>query len=148
MTNAKLVLLAAAALFSAACSGDATGPSLPNLTGSWRYTATNLSGSGASCSIANMSVSLTQAGSTFTGTTVGGVLTCTAGGQSFTEQLGGAIVANGQINGNSVSFDFGTPDFHNTGAVSGNSVSGSAVIRVDVGTAVINLVGNFSMIRT
>lgn len=139
------VLLLAAALV-VACGGDATGPA-PSVTGQWSYTATNISGSGITCNISGVSLSLTQSGSTFTGSTTGGDAACSGPGGSFDDALGGDVIANGQMTGNAVQFDIGTQDVHNAGTLSGNSMSGTVTFRIATGTSTIILTGNFSAVR-
>jgi hypothetical protein len=129
-----------------ACGGDATSPA-PNVTGQWSYTATNISGSGITCNISGVSLSLSQSGSNFTGSTTGGDASCSGPGGSFDDALGGDIVANGKVIGNTVQFDIGTQDVHNVGTISGNSMSGTVTFRIATGTSTINLTGNFSAVR-
>src|SRR5262245_31391590 len=108
----------------AACGGDSTSPPNNSVSGRWTYNASNLTGSGVSCSFFGVSMSLTQSGINFTGSTSGvATITCTEGGQTSTQSapLSG-VVANGLVSGRSVQFDFGTQDFHNVGTLSGNSM--------------------------
>src|SRR5215831_12921719 len=126
----KLFVLIGLSL-AGACGSDSTAPKL-DLTGSWTYSATNLSVSGVSCSISGVTMTLVPASNTFTGTIApGGVLTCTGPGGSDSQPLGGDVIANGVVNGNSVQFDIGTPDFHNAGTLSGNSMSGTVTVHIN-----------------
>ena len=139
-----------------ACGGDddgaggMMGPSIPSIAGSWTYNASNLSGSGVSCGVSGTSLAFTQSAGTFTGTYTGGTLSCTGPGGTVTGSVGSATVANGSVTtAGAVSFDFDTQDWRNTGTLSGNSISGTATVRLDFGspTGVITLSGNFSAAR-
>ncbi|MEN8376962.1 MAG: hypothetical protein ABFS34_16160, partial [Gemmatimonadota bacterium] len=141
---AVLVLMAAAA---AGCGDDPTGPSTPNVAGAWSYAATNVTAATVTCSFTNVSLSLTQSGTTFSGTYSGGLLSCSAPGASFSEPIGGGPVASGTINGTSVTFDMDSSDWRNTGTISGNSMSGTVNVRVVVEGVPIVLTGNFSAAR-
>lgn len=143
-------ILVLALVLAAACGGDSTtGPNQQtNVGGRWLYTATNVAGSGVSCNLSNVSMTLTQTGSTFTGTVASGSnLSCTGPGGSINESLGNDVIANGVVTGNSIQFDIGTQDLHNTGTVSGNSMSGNITIRIVAGATTINLAGTFSAVR-
>src|SRR4051794_12957750 len=128
-----------------ACGGDSTGPSQANLAGSWTLIASNMSGQGVSCNLLNTPLSLTQSGTTFTGTYGPGTLSCQAGGQPASTGVNGSVV-NGTINGNSVQFDLDTQDLHHTGSINGNSMSGTARWVFDFGGSigVVTLNGNWS----
>jgi hypothetical protein len=130
-----------------ACGGDnGTGPGSTSVDGVWSASLSNLSGSGVSCSsTAPTQLTLNQTGSTFSGSYTGGELTCSGPGGTFSEPVGSGSVVNGQINGNSLSFDLDTPDFHQIGTITGNSLSGTAQWRVDFGapTGVVTLNGNW-----
>jgi len=131
----------------AGCGGESTAPSA-NVTGQWSYEASNVSGGGVSCDIAGTTLTLTQSGSTFSGTASGGgTVSCSGGGSTFSQTLGSDVVANGQISGNSVQFDIGTADFHNSGTLSGNSISGLVTLRLSNGTTTSVLTGNFTSVR-
>lgn len=142
-----LPLLAAASF--AGCGGDkSTGPSDANVGGLWTFSISNMSGQGVSCSLGNTPISLSQGGGTFTGTYGPGTLTCLAGGQSASVGTQGTIVS-GTVDGNAVKFDLDTQDFHHTGTVSGNSMSGTARWTFDLGgnTGVVSLNGNWAAAR-
>ncbi len=129
-----------------ACGGDnGTGPG-SSVDGVWSASLSNLSGSGVSCSsTAPTQLTLNQTGNTFSGSYTGGELTCSGPGGTFSDPVGSGSVVNGQINGNSLSFDLDTPDFHQIGTITGNSLSGTAQWRVDFGapTGVVTLNGNW-----
>ena len=136
-----------------ACGGDddgLMGPSIPSVAGSWTYNMSNLSGGGLSCSTTGTSLVFNQSASTFTGTYSGGTLSCTGGGGTASVPVGTGTVVNGSVTtAGAVSFDFDTQDWRNTGTLSGNSISGTVVVRIDLGapTGVITLSGNFSAAR-
>ena len=153
-----IVLVAVFALVG--CGGDGrttgpTGPQIPNISGSWTYNATNVSGTvqgiGVSCRFEDITLSINQTGTTFTGQTSGGAGTCSLGvlGDVGPDPLDPATIVSGQITGNSVTFDFETSDWRNTGTISGNSMSGTVTVRVDFGAGigVLVLTGNWAAAR-
>jgi hypothetical protein len=127
------------------CGSDSTGPSDTSIAGTWTASLTNLSGNGVSCnSTAATTISLSQQGNSFTGSYSGGEMTCTGPGGTFANSIGNGTVLNGTLNGNSVVMDLDTPDFHLTGTVNGNSMSGTARMVVDIGSSqTITLNGNW-----
>ncbi|HEU4647612.1 MAG TPA: hypothetical protein VFS33_01035 [Gemmatimonadales bacterium] len=134
-------------LLVAGCSGDGPTASDPStLNGTWSASFTNLGGSGISCSTTTVTATLTTSGNTFTGNYGSGTMTCAAAGQSESAPIPGGVIVNGTINGNAVTFDLDTPDLHQTGTLSGNSMSGTAVWRADLGPpyGVITLTGSWS----
>ena len=144
----RSLLLAVTLAAIAACGGDSTGPKAnSDLSGKWNYSAANLNGGGLSCNIAGVTISLTQTGSTFTGTTAGGTVTCVFGTQTETDSLGIGSIANGQVSGNSVQFDIGSSELHHTGTRSGNSVTGTLTATIDDGTSTVVLTGSFVLAK-
>ena len=141
----RFYILTMVALLSACSASDSTGPKNANVSGSWGYTATNLTGSGLSCSISNVTMTVNQTGTTFSGSYSSGTLNCgTLGGGNFT----GGTVVTGTVSGNGVSFNFDTQDWNNTGTISGTSMSGTATMRVVLtGGQPLILTGNFSAIK-
>ena len=124
--------------------------STPDVAGSWGYSATNLSGSGVSCSVTGTSMVITQSESTFTGTYTGGTFSCSGPGGTLSSTIGSGTVVNGSVTDEGVvSFDLDTQDWRNTGSLSGNSISGTVTVRFDLGTpiGVVTLSGNFSAAR-
>lgn len=89
--NVRFLLLAVVV----GCSDDPTEPSLPNLTGTWTYSATGLSGSSRSCTLAPFTLTITQTGSILSGATAGGTLTCT--NPSQTTVLPVFQITNGEV---------------------------------------------------
>jgi hypothetical protein len=149
MRLARYVLLLAAATAIAAC-GDSTAPAA-DVSGSWSLTISNLAGGGATCDFTAMTLTLTQTGSTFSGTHGTGTISCSGGGSSFTDPVGSGPIVNGTVGGSgSVAFDFETSDFHLSGTISGTSMSGTATLKVDAGApvGVVTLTGNWGASRT
>ncbi len=144
MTGVGSALALCAALV--ACGGgDSTGPSNASVAGSWTLSHSNMSGSGVSCSLSPAPMTLSQSGTTFSGSYGPATVSCTAGSQSESVQIQGIIV-NGTIDGNAIAFDLDTQDFHQTGSVSGSSMSGTARWTFDLGgsTGIVVLNGNWA----
>jgi hypothetical protein len=123
-----------------ACGGDdnGTGPGrFANVSGSWSLSITNMTGGGGSCSTSSpIQLTLNQSTTAFTGTYGGGgVLSCTAPFGSFSAATGSGSVLNGQVDGNEVSFDIGTANFHQVGTVNGSSMAGTATWTFESGSA-------------
>lgn len=140
---------------TAGCSGgdSMTGPAAgTNVGGNWTYAAPNMTGTLSGgitvvCSFSSVAVSLSQTGSTFSGSTTGGSFTCSAGGVSDGGTFGRRIVVNGEISGSGVEFDFDGPDWHHTGQVSGNSMTGQATAIIETGSGSVVLRGSWSAAR-
>ena len=128
--------------------GDSTGPSTAEVGGSWRFSWSNLSGSGVSCN-ASGDFQLTQSGTTFSGVQYGtGTIICLAGGESLTDLIVGETLAAGQVNGSAVSFRIGSVQSTHSGTVSGGSMSGTATWTFDLGDGlVVNLAGQWTAVR-
>ncbi len=137
-------LAALLVLVVAGCSSSTS----PNETvnGSWSYQASNLAGDGVSCSVTGATLTLSQTGSTFTGTYSNAKITCQAGGQQAVLGTFSGNVVNGLISGDSVSFDFDTTAFTNAGTISGSSMTGSATATENVGGAIgkVTLTGQWN----
>lgn len=126
------------------CGDGGAGPSATpiDVEGAWNWSMTNVSGGGLSCSVLNGNLSLNQSNNAFTGT-YDGNLRCVASGQTVIDvQTSGAVV-NGVVQGSGVRFDLDTQDFHLTGTVSGNSMSGTVTLRFDTGSSVVTMSGNW-----
>lgn len=144
-----LVLLSLLPALPAGCGGgDSTGPA-EDLTGDWTYAATDLAGSGVSCSVASLILTLRQSGGTFAGSGNGGTLSCQSAADTASTTLDGVSVVNGRVSGQAVWFDFGSSDLHQSGSISGATITGAATWRLDLGspTGVIVLSGPFSAAR-
>lgn len=123
-------------------------PPPPSIGGSWSYVATNVSGSGISCSTpAAAQITLSQSGSTFTGTYSDLYIRCQSGSESAEDGPFHGQVVSGSINGSDASFNFDTSDISHTGSLSGNAMSGTTTWRFDFGTQVVTLTGDWSASR-
>ena len=146
----RFAVLAAVAGLIVGCGGDSTGPNGgnndANVSGNWSMSASNMSGGGISCNAGPTPLTLTQSGKSFTGTYGLTNLSCQGPGGSAGGQVTGGTIVNGTVNGSTVTFDLDTPDFHHTGTVTGNSMSGTASWRVDFGapTGVVTLSGSWA----
>ncbi|MGH7510253.1 MAG: hypothetical protein ACREMZ_12400 [Gemmatimonadales bacterium] len=136
------------ALAAAGCGDDSTGPSEANLAGAWTLSATNVSGQGVSCNLSPTPVTISQSGTTFTGTYGPGTVTCVSGTESVSFSVQGSVV-NGSVSGNAVQFDLDTQDVHHTGSLSGNSMSGTVRWTIDFGgdIGIVTLNGNWAAAR-
>ncbi|SRR6266568_5546066 len=135
------IIVIAASLF--ACGGgDSQGPKLADVAGAWRATWTNMSGGGHSCGL-TLTMTLTHQGTTLTGPYSNAILACD--GQSSTPFTG--TVVNGTVNGDQVSFDLDTTALHQTGTLSGASMSGPATWTISNGITTIVLTGNWAATR-
>ena len=148
----KAAVLVVAGVWTAACGENAfvTGvlSTGANLAGRWNYNAQNVAGSGRSCNVIGVVVTIDQKGSTFTGNVTGGSVSCTEGGEVVLEYpLLDDVIANGRINGSTVSFDIGGPEVHHTGSVSGNSLTGQLTIQADSSVNAPRLIGPYTMTR-
>jgi hypothetical protein len=128
---------------SLGCS-DSSGPDNDVVAGTWAYSTTNVQGSGASCSSTGTILTLVQTGVTFSGTYAGGTLSCTTPLGPVTQQIPTGVVANGTISGSSVSFNFDTSDWSNTGSISNTTMTGTLVVRVTFGGTSAVLTGSFT----
>ncbi len=138
--SAGVLAAAAIMLVIVGCGSDSTtGPSEQNaqVGGLWSYSTDALSGgTGVSCFISNVDLSLNQTGTTFTGNANGGRINCMVDGQTVLDSsFGSQVVVNGTMSGNNVSFDIETPAWHHSGSVSvsGNRMSGTVTLTIDLG---------------
>ena len=148
MSKATVVLASALAALAAGCGGgDSTGPKT-NLSGNWIYSASNLSAGGSlTCNVSGVGVSITQSGSTFSGSYNGGTISCTDPSGTYGGAIGSGTVVNGALSGNSVSFDLDTSDWHDTGSVNGSSMSGTVVIHLVVNGSAVIVSGSWGAAR-
>ena len=141
----RRMLIVAAVLILAGCGKDSSGPSIPNLAGNWTYNTSNLTGAGLSCLSTGTTMVLTHSSSTaFTGTYSDGTLTCTSGGTPESFAIGNGTIVSGTVGQTAVAFDMDTQDWHNTGNVSGRSMSGTVHVVFSDGVTTFVLNGNFS----
>lgn len=142
----KLLPLIAVAVL-AACGGDSSGPGT-SVAGSWLYSVSNLSSGSLTCSSSGTTLSITQSGSSFSGSYSGGTLTCITPSGSSSVAIGGGAVVSGSISGNSVSFNLDTSDWHNSGTITGGSMSGTVTVHLTVDGTTYTLTGNFGAARS
>ncbi len=130
------------------CGSDSSTSPQTNLSGLWIYNATNIATTGLSCNLTGVQITLTQSGTTFSGSVAAGsLISCSGAGGTQSQVLGGDIIANGLLNGTAVQFDIGTQDIHNVGSLSGNSISGTVTIRFISNGVTFILTGNFTMVK-
>ncbi|MDE2679484.1 MAG: hypothetical protein OXI76_16420 [Gemmatimonadota bacterium] len=142
-------LLLFVAVASMACGDGTEPPEHADVSGSWTYSATYTVTLGAlgttDCSGSGVRATITQSGSSVSGTARGGEWTCDSPAfalEPFTEEDPGQI--SGTVDGTSVSFEVdGFVLLMHEGTVSGNSMSGSLT-----GTGTIPGVGSISVTGT
>jgi hypothetical protein len=121
----KRLLAVSIIVLLAACDGS-TEPPKVNVTGNWAIAWPSMTGSGGyaglTCSISGMTLSVTQTGQSFSGTYSSSTITCNGNAVAATA----GVVVSGTVSGNSVSFDLDNATTHQTGTISGNTMSGSA----------------------
>jgi hypothetical protein len=132
----RILLGSAVSILSAGCSS--TGPKSVTVDGGavvgmWSFNA-SLSGGGVSCSETNGVMNLVQSGSTFSGTYMNVLINCVGNGKSFSGGPYGGSVVNGTVNGSTVSFEFDAPGITQTGTISGNTMSGTSVQALNLGS--------------
>jgi hypothetical protein len=113
-----------------ACSDDSTGPKTPSVAGAWRYTMTNLTGSGLSCGSSGTMLTITQRGTALSGSYAGGAITCFDGRDTYAGDFGSGTVVTGSVSGQSVAYDFDNSAWHNAGTVDGASMTGAVTMRI------------------
>lgn len=148
-----VILSALAAVGAISGCAASTGPKV-NVGGTWKYEAQNLTEGGTvTCTVTDMTLSLTQTSSTFAGTYSGANADCTFTSThlAFPLSSSGTIV-DGRINGDQVSFDMGDHLWSQTGSISGNSMSGNATITINsgidtLGSSVITVRGQWAAVK-
>jgi hypothetical protein len=133
----------------AGCDKSGTEPTIRDVSGIWEYSASNVSGAGVSCSVTGTLLYIDQTEGLFTGSYDGGTFWCSGPGGTFSQTIVGGIVVNGIVDGPSVRFDFDDSSYRHTGTVTGNAMSGSVVLNVDLGSpsGVVTLTGEFVAVR-
>ena len=99
------------------------------------YSTTALTASfGVTCSVSGVQATVTQSGSSFSGTTQGGQWSCQSPiGDLPPTDLDAQTIRDGMVDGNAVSFEIdGVLLFSHMGTVSGNSMSGTLTGTGDV----------------
>jgi hypothetical protein len=148
-----VILSALAAVGAISGCAASTGPKV-SVGGTWKYEAQNLAEGGTvTCAVTNMTLTLTQTGSTFAGTYSGANADCMFASThlAFALSSSGTIV-DGRIDGDQVSFDMGDHLWSQTGAISGNSMNGNATITLNsgidtLGSSVITVSGQWAAVK-
>jgi hypothetical protein len=91
---------------------------------------TNLTGGGLSCNSSGTTLTITQSGTTFSGSYAGGAITCFDGSQTYIGDFGEGTLVTGSLSGQSIAYDFDTSAWHNSGAIEGTSMSGAVTMRI------------------
>lgn len=117
-------------LLFAACLGVGCGKSGPTesnrVNGSWLYSVSGIELGGRSCSISDVRLGLEQVDQTFSGTVIGGTLTCVDSEGNVTSSPAElSSVSNGRITGSNVSFLMAGDDVRNEGTIDGNIMEGT-----------------------
>src|SRR2546427_2424787 len=103
MSRRMAVSAVLTAALVAACGKDATSPTAPNVpsvpsvAGQWSYSTTNISAGGITCSSSGTILTITQQGTSFSGSYGGGTLTCSSSGGSPSLPIGAGVVLNGSV---------------------------------------------------
>lgn len=130
--------LASLAFLALGCDGDGgtTPPEVIDIRGTWSYSSLDLVGGPITCQVTGIEATLTQDGSSFTGTTQGGMVTCQSGDASGSQDLSPFAITNGTISGSSITFtieDEGqVVNFTHTGTVSGDTMSGNVTAQFEL----------------
>ncbi len=144
----RLTALTPVLLLSLACGcSDSTGGGSPDLTGTWSYSDSISTTVGAfvDCTSSG-TATLTQSGTTLTGTIVTTQGRCTLSANTFTDYTGTLELSGGQINGDQVSFQ--VPSCLLSGTISGsNSMSGSESCTLAIGGQAFALTGTWQASR-
>lgn len=127
----------------AACSGDSTGSSGPQVAGVWRLDITNFNSGPVSCLDTGVTMTLQQAGESFSGTYSGGQFKCSSAVGSDSAPTSGKVV-HGSLSGTSVQFDLDTTAWHQTGTISGTTMSGLVNATLVVGGTPITIAGDWT----
>ena len=146
----RLTALTPVLLLSLACGcSDSTGGGSPDLSGTWSYSDSISSTAGAvvDCSLSG-TATLTQSGTTLTGTIVTTQGRCTDAFGASIDNTGTLELAGGQIDGDQVSFSFQVPICQLSGTISGsNSMSGSESCTRAIGAQVLAFTGTWQASR-
>ena len=115
----------------------------------WKFELPGLVGGGISCAIRGASLELVRQGTALEGSYGDGELTCTdSTGQP--KDLGPAegMLVNGKLEGSRISFDLDSPDAHQTGIMSADSMVGTATWMLDFGDrGILRLTGPWRATR-
>lgn len=152
---APLALAVVATLPLTACSGDSsTGPENVEISGTWQFTFGTMSGSllgvVVNCNSDPFDFQITQTDVTFSGLQVGeSELTCVAQGQVLSSgPVNSETIVDGEVDGSTVTFRFGSLQGLHTATVTGNAMSGTAEWTVTNEGLTLSLSGSFTAVRT
>ena len=143
-----IAALCASAALLAACGGGSTGPA--SVGGTWLYAAQSLTGSGLTCSITSLTMSMQQTRTTVSGTTTGGNLACQdqQGGQA-TGTFNSTDITGQLTSNNSITLEFGGTSFESTGTINSHTISGTSTVGLTLtdnngGQTTVTIAGNFT----
>jgi len=137
------------------CGGDDNNVVPPEtlVAGTWRFRYTNLTatiqGVGVSCGPVSLDFSITQGLFTFTGVQVGtGTVTCSTNTAVLVSTLiTGETIVQGQIQGPSIAFGFGTMPGVQTAIVGQTSLNGRSQWLLQANGVVLLVNGQFTAVR-
>jgi len=131
----------------AACAGNkASGPTAlttPDVGGAWNIAWSNLRATGVTCSASGGKITLTQSGTTFSGSYHSTLLQCNGTALG----VAGGIVVNGSLRGSTIMFDMDPPNLHQHGTITDRSMSGSATWRIAADGTSSTLTGTWAAVR-
>ena len=148
-----LPILALAVLLGCGGENNNVVPPATLVSGTWRFTYSNLTGSiqgvGVSCGPVSLDFSITQGLFDFSGVQVGtGTVTCGTNAAVLAQQvITGETIIQGRIDGRSIVFRFGTIPGLQTGIVGQTSINGTAQWVLQANSATLILNGQFTAVR-
>jgi hypothetical protein len=148
----RLPLLALAVLLGCGSDNNVVPPETL-VAGTWRFTYTNLAGVleglPVSCTPVSLNFSIGQGLTTFSGVQVGtATLTCATDAGALTSRvIASETITQGQIDGRSVLFRFGTIPGTQSGVVGQASINGTSQWVLVVNNLTLTLNGQFSASR-
>jgi hypothetical protein len=144
MKRGIIMLVAAGAVAVVGCSSS-TSPNSVNIAGTWSLSSSDLTGSGASCSLLG-DVQFSQSGNSLGGNLPdsGVKVSCLIGGGNASSTRAGTSLVSGTINNSAVSFNLASGFVVARGTVTGTgTMSGSSITVVDAINS-INVSGTWS----
>jgi hypothetical protein len=151
MLAMRIIALAAVVVSVAACHNEViVYNQLADVGGEWQITATNVSGGGLTCSVNNLTVSLAQTDTTFTGTVLTGTITCVQGIFSGTRPADIGSSVGGAVSGRAITITDTAIGASLTGTVAnGNTqMSGTCSVQLTLGDgSVVTVTGPWSGFR-
>lgn len=144
MTRRRLALIACSgAIVLSGC--ESLGITTPRVDGEWLLSAQSLTDGTRFCAIDGMTLDIQQLGTTITGTSQGGTLTCVDDDDVTTvQQLTAKPLVNGTIDSaDNIRFDLGGPDWRHDGNVIDRSMVGTVSVRFGGALGQALFTGNF-----